>query len=84
MPNPASELMKMYQYNGMTMMDWRSVLGSLMQMLMFLGMYQTLRVGVNGARFLWVETLANCYSAIQTGALHDVGARRIRSGAVTI
>jgi membrane protein insertase Oxa1/YidC/SpoIIIJ len=25
---------------------------------LFLGMYQTLRAGVNGARFLWVETLA--------------------------
>lgn len=138
----AERLMKLYQDNGMTMMDWRSVLGSLMQMPLFLGMYQTLRAGVNGARFLWVETLArpdpvfailaalttmlmmaanpdlpeqmrlililvpsilaaiaalkfcsalavywtvsNCYSAIQTGALHYVVARRIRSGAVSI
>ena len=138
----AERLMKLYQDNGMTMMDWRSVLGSLMQMPLFLGMYQTLRAGVNGARFLWVETLArpdpvfailaalttmlmmaanpdlpeqmrlililvpsilaaiaalkfcsalavywtvsNCYSAIQTGALHYVVARRIRSGEVSI
>jgi YidC/Oxa1 family membrane protein insertase len=138
----AERLMKLYQDNGMTMMDWRSVLGSLMQMRLFLGMYQTLRAGVNGARFLWVETLArpdpvfavlaalttmlmmaanpdlpeqmrlililvpsilaaiaalkfcsalavywtvsNCYSAIQTSALHYVVARRIRSGAVSI
>jgi YidC/Oxa1 family membrane protein insertase len=138
----AERLMKLYQDNGMTMMDWRSVLGSLMQMPLFLGMYQTLRAGVNGARFLWVETLArpdpvlavlaalttmlmmaanpdlpeqmrlililvpsilaaiaalkfcsalavywtvsNCYSAIQTSALHYVVARRIRSGAVSI
>jgi len=138
----AERLMKLYQDNGMTMMDWRSVLGSLMQMPLFLGMYQTLRAGVNGARFLWVETLArpdpvfavlaalttmlmmaanpdlpeqmrlililvpsilaavaalkfcsalavywtvsNCYSAIQTSALHYVLARRIRSGAVSI
>ena len=135
-------VMKLYQDNGMTVMDWRSVLGSLMQMPLFLGMYQTLRAGVNGARFLWVETLArpdpvfavlaalttmlmlaanpdlpeqmrlmlilvpsilaaimalkfcsalavywtvsNCYSAIQTGALHYVVARRIKSGAVRI
>jgi YidC/Oxa1 family membrane protein insertase len=138
----AERVMKLYQDNGMTVMDWRSVLGSLMQMPLFLGMYQTLRAGVNGARFLWVETLArpdpvfailaalttmlmmaanpdlpeqmrlililvpsilaalmalkfcsalavywtvsNCYSAIQTGVLHCVVARRIRSGAVSI
>jgi YidC/Oxa1 family membrane protein insertase len=138
----AERVMKLYQDNGMTMMDWRSVLGSLVQMPLFLGMYQTLRAGVNGARFLWVETLArpdplfailaafatmlmmaanpdmpeqmrlvlilvpsilaavaalkfcsalavywtvsNCYSAIQTGALHYVVARRIKSGAVSI
>jgi len=136
----AARLMKLYQDNGMTVMDWRSVLGSLVQMPLFLGMYQTLRAGLNGARFLWVETLArpdpvfailaalttilmmaanpelpeqmrvililvpsifaaiaalkfcsalavywtvsNCYSAIQTGALHYVVARRIQSGAV--
>jgi YidC/Oxa1 family membrane protein insertase len=138
----AERMMKLYQDNGMTVMDWRSVLGSLVQMPLFLGMYQSLRAGVNGARFLWVETLArpdplfailaalttmlmmaanpdlpeqmrlililvpsilaaiaalkfcsalavywtvsNCYSAIQTGVLHYVVARRIRSGAVNI
>jgi len=135
-------VMQLYRDNGMTVMDWQSVFGSLMQMPLFLGMYQTLRAGVNGARFLWVETLArpdpvfailaalttvlmmaanpdlpeqmrlalilvpsilaaimalkfcsalavywtvsNCYSAIQTGALHYVVARRIKSGAVRI
>ena len=138
----AQRMMKLYQDNGMTVMDWRSVLGSLVQMPLFLGMYQTLRAGVNGARFLWVETLArpdpvfailaalttmlmmaanpdmpeqmrvililvpsilagiaalkfcsalavywtvsNCYSAIQTGVLHYVVARRVKSGAVNI
>jgi YidC/Oxa1 family membrane protein insertase len=138
----AGRMMKLYQEHGMTVMDWRSVLGSLVQMPLFLGMYQTLRAGANGARFLWVETLArpdpvfamlaalttmvmmaanpdlpeqmrvmlilipsilaaiaalkfcsalavywtvsNCYSAIQTSALHFVIARRIKSGAVRI
>jgi YidC/Oxa1 family membrane protein insertase len=138
----AERMMKLYQDNDMTVMDWRSVLGSLAQMPLFLGMYQTLRAGVNGVRFLWVETLArpdpvfavlaalttmlmmaanpdlpeqmrmllilipsilaaiaalkfcsalavywtvsNCYSVIQTGALHYVLARRIKSGAVRI
>jgi len=138
----AARMMKLYQEHGITVMDWRSVLGSLVQMPLFLGMYQTLRVGANGARFMWVETLArpdpvfailaalttmlmmaanpdlpeqmrimlilipsifaavaalkfcsalavywtvsNCYSAIQTGALHYVLARRIKSGVVRI
>jgi YidC/Oxa1 family membrane protein insertase len=138
----AERMMKLYLDNGMRVMDWRSVFGSLMQMPLFLGMYQTLRTGVNGARFLWVETLArpdpvfailaalttmlmmaanpdlpeqmrlililvpsilaalmalkfcsalavywtvsNCYSAIQTSALHYVVTRRIKSGTVRI
>jgi membrane protein insertase Oxa1/YidC/SpoIIIJ len=78
----AERVMKLYRDNGMTVLDWRSVFGSLLQMPLFLGMYQTLRAGVNGARFLW--TVSNCYSSIQTGAMHYVVARRIRSGAVKI
>lgn len=54
----AERMMKLYQAYGMTVIDWRSLFGSLLQMPLFLGMYQTLRAGVNGARFLWVETLA--------------------------
>jgi len=54
----AQRMMKLYQENSLTVMDWQSVLGSLVQMPLFLGMYQTLRAGANGARFLWVETLA--------------------------
>jgi YidC/Oxa1 family membrane protein insertase len=138
----AQRMMKLYQENGMAMMDWQGILGSLVQMPLFLGMYQTLRAGANGARFLWVETLSrpdpwfavlaglttvlvmaanpdlpeqmrlilivvpsllaaiaalkfcsalavywtvsNAYSAIQTGVLHYVIARRIRSGVVSI
>jgi YidC/Oxa1 family membrane protein insertase len=53
----AERIMKLYQAHGMTVMDWRSVFGSLVQMPLFLGMYQTLRAGFK-ARFLWVETLA--------------------------
>ena len=138
----AARVMDLYQAHGVTIMDWRSVFGSLVQMPLFLGMYQTLRAGVNGARFLWVESLArpdpliamlaalttmlmmaanpdlsgqmrvmlilipsilaalaalkfcsalavywtvsNCYSAVQTGVMHYVVARRIRSGVVRI
>jgi YidC/Oxa1 family membrane protein insertase len=138
----AARMMKLYQDHDMALMDWRGVFGSLIQMPLFLGMYQTLRAGVNGARFLWVQTLArpdpvfavlaalttmfmlaanpdlpeqmrvllivipgilaaiaalkfcsalavywtvsNCYSAIQTSALHYTIARRIKSGALRI
>jgi len=138
----ADRMMKLYRDHEIAVMDWRSILGSLVQMPLFFGMYQTLRAGANGARFLWVETLSrpdpvfavlaglttmllmaanpdlpeqvrvililapsilaaiaalkfcsalavywtvsNCYSAIQTGALHYVIARRIKSGAVRI
>jgi YidC/Oxa1 family membrane protein insertase len=47
-------MMKLYREHGMTLMDWRSVLGALVQMPLFLGAYRTLRAGANGARFLWV------------------------------
>jgi YidC/Oxa1 family membrane protein insertase len=54
----AQRTMQLYQENGMTVMDWRSIFGSLIQMPLFLGVYQLLRTGANGARFLWVETLS--------------------------
>jgi YidC/Oxa1 family membrane protein insertase len=138
----AQRTMKLYQEHGLSVMDWRGIFGSLVQMPLFLGVYQTLRAGANGARFLWVETLSrpdpwfallaglttmlvmaanpdlpehmrlllilvpsilaavaalkfcsalavywivsNCYSAVQTGVLHHVLARRIKSGVVSI
>jgi membrane protein insertase Oxa1/YidC/SpoIIIJ len=138
----ADRLMKLYQKNGMTVMDWRSVFGSLAQMPLLLGMFQILRAGAGGARFLWVGTLSrpdpwlallaglttlammaanpdlpeqmrlililvpsilaaiaalkfcsalavywtvsNSYSALQTGLMHYVVAKRIKSGAVSI
>jgi YidC/Oxa1 family membrane protein insertase len=138
----AQRMMKLYQEHGMSALDMRSLLGGLVQMPLFLGMYQTLRAGANGARFLWVETLSrpdpwfallaglatllmmtanpdmpeqlrvililvpsvlaavmalkfcsalalywtvsNSYSAVQTGVMHYVISRRIRSGALSI
>jgi YidC/Oxa1 family membrane protein insertase len=138
----AERMLQLYQRHGMTVLDWRGILGSLVQMPLFLGMYQTLRAGAGGARFLWVQTLSrpdpwfavlaglttmllmaanpdlptqmrlililvpsvlaaiaalkfcsalavyftvsNCYSALQTGVMHQVISRRIKSGAVSI
>jgi YidC/Oxa1 family membrane protein insertase len=54
----AERLMKLYQEHGMTAIDLRSIVASLVQLPLFLGVYQTLRAGLSGARFLWVETLA--------------------------
>jgi YidC/Oxa1 family membrane protein insertase len=138
----AQRMMKLFKDHGMSAIDLGSILGSLVQMPLFLGMYQTLRAGTNGARFLWVQTLSrpdpwfaliaglttllvmtanpdlpeqmrlililvpgilaalaalklcsalavyftvsNCYSALQTGVMHYVISRRIKSGAVSI
>jgi YidC/Oxa1 family membrane protein insertase len=126
----------------MELMDWRSLAGALIQMPLFIGMYQTLRAGATGARFFWIQSLArpdvwlavlagfatmwmisanpdlpeqlrialilipsiiaivaalkfasalalywtvsNCYSAVQTSAMHYVLSRRIKSGRVVI
>jgi YidC/Oxa1 family membrane protein insertase len=54
----AQRMIKLYQEHGLKLMDWGSVLGSLSQTPLFLGMYQTLRASTSGARFLWVETLS--------------------------
>jgi YidC/Oxa1 family membrane protein insertase len=131
-----------YRAHGMTLMDWRSLAGTLVQLPLFLGMYQSLRGLANGARFLWIQSLSrpdiwlallagvttfwmmstnpdlpqhmrvimivvpaviaviatlkvcsalaiywsvsNCYSAIQTTAMHYVVAKRIKAGVITI
>jgi YidC/Oxa1 family membrane protein insertase len=54
----AQRMMQLYRDRGMTVMDWRSLLAAVLQMPLFLGMYQTLRAGANGAHFLWVATLS--------------------------
>ena len=50
--------MALYREQDIQLMDWRSLLGALIQMPLFLGMYQSLRAGLDGARFLWAETLS--------------------------
>jgi YidC/Oxa1 family membrane protein insertase len=132
----------LYSKNGLSFFDGKSLLGSLVQMPLLLGMFQTLRDIGNGIRFLWVPNLlkpdltlaiiaglttalmmtvnpdlpeqmrmfmlivpsiiaavvalkfcsalaiywatSNCFSAIQTAALHAVVRRRIQSGALRI
>jgi YidC/Oxa1 family membrane protein insertase len=54
----AERVMQMYRDNGIPMMDWRGVSGALVQLPLLLGVYQTLKAGANGARFLWAESLS--------------------------
>jgi YidC/Oxa1 family membrane protein insertase len=54
----AARVRDVYRAHGMTVMDWRSLAGALVQLPLFLGMYQSLRGLTNGARFLWVQSLS--------------------------
>ncbi len=51
-------MMALYQEHGLKPMDGRSILGALAQMPLFIGMFQTLRGGAGGARFLWIQNLS--------------------------
>jgi YidC/Oxa1 family membrane protein insertase len=54
----AERLRELYAKNGMTLVDGRGILGILLQSPIFLGLYQTLRTGADGIRFLWIANLA--------------------------
>ena len=47
----------LYAENGLTLLDGKSLLGSLVQMPVLLGMFQVLRNIGEGVRFLWVSNL---------------------------
>jgi len=66
----AQQMQALYRENGMSIMDGRSLLGSVAQMPLFIGMYQVLRAGFTGARFLWVESLSrpDLWLALLAGA----------------
>jgi YidC/Oxa1 family membrane protein insertase len=58
-PNVYLEKMKeLYEKHGLALVDLKGVLGSLVQLPVFLGMFQALRDGGAGARFLWVSSLS--------------------------
>jgi YidC/Oxa1 family membrane protein insertase len=138
----AEETMALYRKNGISPIDGRGLLGALVQLPIFLGMFQALKDAGIGVRFLWIRDLSksdvllallaglttammmavnpdlpesmrlflivvpsifailaaikfcsalavywaasNCFSALQTIALHRVIAQRIKSGAVKI
>ena len=58
--DPNSYMQKMtelYREHGLSLVDGKSLLGSLAQMPLLLGMFQALRSVGDGARFLWVPNL---------------------------
>ena len=65
----AEQMQALYQENGLSMMDGRSLLSSLAQMPVLVGMYQVLRDGFSSARFLWVQSLSrpDMYFALLAG-----------------
>ena len=54
----AEETMKLYRRRGLRIIETRPILGALVQMPVLLGMFSVLRQGIQGARFLWVASLA--------------------------
>lgn len=54
----AEKSMSLYRKNGLTPFEMRPILGALVQMPVFLGMFQVLRTGVEAGRFLWIASLS--------------------------
>lgn len=51
------QMMALYREHGLSFMDGKSLLAGLVQMPLFLGMFQALRSLGDGVRFLWVPNL---------------------------
>jgi YidC/Oxa1 family membrane protein insertase len=54
----AQEMMDLYRREGITVVDKASLLGSLLQLPVFLGIYQVLHASRSAGRFLWIGNLA--------------------------
>lgn len=54
----AEATLKLHRDRGIAMINARPLIASLLQAPVVLGMFQMLRSGLSGARFLWVESLA--------------------------
>jgi YidC/Oxa1 family membrane protein insertase len=49
--------LELYQQHGLSVADGKSLFGTLMQLPLVLGLYQTLRDGVGTTAFLWIRNL---------------------------
>jgi len=54
----AQEMMGLYRREGVTLLDKASLAGALIQLPLFLGLYQVLRAIRGAGRFLWVANLS--------------------------
>jgi YidC/Oxa1 family membrane protein insertase len=52
------KMKELYEQHGLALVDIKGVVGSLVQLPVFLGMFQALRDAGAGARFLWVSSLS--------------------------
>ncbi len=66
----AQEMAKLYKHEGLRLMDGTSFFGALVQLPVFLGIYQALRAIKDAGRFLWVNDLArpDLWLAVAAGA----------------
>ena len=66
----AQEMMKLYRREGVTLFDPTGFLGALIQLPVFLGIFQVLRAIQRAGRFLWVADLArpDLWLALLAGA----------------
>jgi len=51
-------MLALYREHGLSPVDGKSLLGALVQMPVFLGMFRVLRGAGDGARFLWIPSLS--------------------------
>jgi YidC/Oxa1 family membrane protein insertase len=49
---------ELYRENGLSLIDGRGIIGAVLQMPVFLGMFHVLRDGIASGRFLWITNLA--------------------------
>jgi YidC/Oxa1 family membrane protein insertase len=54
----AQEMVQLYQREGLTLVDGTGLFGALVQLPVFLGLFQVLRAIKAGGRFLWITNLA--------------------------
>ena len=54
----ANEMMSLYRREGITLVDKTSLVGALIQLPVFLGIYQVLRAIRSAGRFLWIANLS--------------------------
>jgi YidC/Oxa1 family membrane protein insertase len=53
-----TSMLDLYRRHDLTLIDGRGIMGALLQLPVFVGMFHVLRDGIAGGRFLWIANLA--------------------------